>query len=412
MDTARLLTFRLADLLRREHGSMADFLLALADFDRERRWEDLGYASLFDFLHRELHVSRGAAFYRSSAARLIQAYPEVAGAFRDGRLCITSVAELAKVLTPENRADVLPRFFHASKREAAAIAAELRPVPVPPRRDVVTALVPTATPTPTPTATPTATATATPTATATEEGPIPAAVVQPVGLGVAAIAARRRDDVAALGAELCRLHITVSRAFVDKLEAARHALSHARPGATTEDVLDAALDLVLAARDRRRGLLKRPCDASPNHATQPAEAPTPSKEPLAGAAESKPRRRPARGLAPGRRLLPVGARVPGHLRLAASPRARSHQTEGARREFNSRQPEVALPRAQSRRRAARVWARVDGPVHARTRARRAVRARFGSRSKRGPRDAPRGFNRLNGRHAAPEAPRGPPRATG
>jgi hypothetical protein len=266
MDAARLLTSRLADLLRREHGAMAEFLLALADFDRERRWEELGYASLFDFLHRELHVSRGAAFYRSSAARLIQAYPEVAGALRDGRLCITSVAELAKVLTPENRADVLPRFFHASKREAQTIAAELRPVAEPPRRDMVTP--------------------ATPTPTATLGVPNPPAVVQPVELAIGAIARPRPDDVKALGPDLCRLHVTVSRAFIDKLEAARHALSHVRPGATTEEILDAALDLVLAARDRRKGVLKRPRDASAKHATQPAEAATPSKEPLAPAAES------------------------------------------------------------------------------------------------------------------------------
>jgi len=30
---------RLADLLGREHAAMADFLLALADFDRRRLWE-------------------------------------------------------------------------------------------------------------------------------------------------------------------------------------------------------------------------------------------------------------------------------------------------------------------------------------------------------------------------------------
>src|SRR6266498_3283930 len=138
MNTARVLTARLADLLAREHGDLADFLLALADFDRRRLWVELGYSGLFMFLHRELGLSKGAAYYRKVAAELIQRVPEMVEPLRDGRLCITSIAELAKVLTPENHREVLPRFFHRSRREAMEVTAELRPDPTPPRRDVVT----------------------------------------------------------------------------------------------------------------------------------------------------------------------------------------------------------------------------------------------------------------------------------
>jgi hypothetical protein len=52
MTNARELTDRLADLLRREHCAMADFLVSLADFDRKKLWRDLDHASLFYFLHR------------------------------------------------------------------------------------------------------------------------------------------------------------------------------------------------------------------------------------------------------------------------------------------------------------------------------------------------------------------------
>ncbi len=96
---SRALAARLASLLRQEQHAMADFLAALADFDQRRGWLELGYSGLFPFLH---------------------------------------LASLAKVLTPENRAEVLPRFFHRSKQEAAAIAAELCPVAAPPSRTVVT----------------------------------------------------------------------------------------------------------------------------------------------------------------------------------------------------------------------------------------------------------------------------------
>jgi hypothetical protein len=54
------------------------------------------------------------------------------------------------------------------------------------------------------------------------------------------------------------MHLTVSKAFLKKLEAARDALSHSMPGASRENVLEAALDLFIAERDRRKGLTARP----------------------------------------------------------------------------------------------------------------------------------------------------------
>src|SRR5512145_3067923 len=138
MDNARELASRLRDLLRREQGAMADFLVALADFDARRMWLRLGHSSLFTFLHRDLGLSKGASHFRKVAAELLQRFPEVVEPLRDGRLCITSVVELARVITPENRKEVLPRFFHASKQEAKAVAAEIRPADVVPSREIVT----------------------------------------------------------------------------------------------------------------------------------------------------------------------------------------------------------------------------------------------------------------------------------
>ena len=140
MDNARELAANLLRLLRREQGAMADFLVALAEFDERRLWLKLGHTSLFTFLHRELGLSKGASHFRKTAAELLQRFPEVVEPLRDGRLCISSIVELAKVMTPENRAEVLPRFFHASRQEAKVVAAELRPLEVVPRREVVTAV--------------------------------------------------------------------------------------------------------------------------------------------------------------------------------------------------------------------------------------------------------------------------------
>jgi hypothetical protein len=99
-----------------------------------------------------------------------------------------------------------------------------------------------------------------------------ARAVQPVELdgrnGRAAGAARIDAPAAAsaqapvsaqpLTAELSRLHVTVSRRFLDKLEAARAALSHGQFDASAASVLEAGLDLILKRHGARRGLVEKP----------------------------------------------------------------------------------------------------------------------------------------------------------
>jgi hypothetical protein len=266
---ARDLASSLADLLRREHLALADFLLALAEFDRLRGWRQLGYAGLFPFLHRELGLSKAAAFFRKTAAELIQRFPQMVDPLRDGRLCLTSVVEVSKVLTADNLDAVLPRFFHCSKQEAKAVTAELRPVEAPAHRAVVTVL-----PTP-PQALSTLSTNSDP-ARHTPEPVSPEISSQTVrpgeplsreGTTAEAFSlmpsAPSRDETIPLTADLRRLHVTVSKRFLDKLEAARSALSHSLPGATTEAILEAALDLVLARDAKRKGLVAKPRPAGP-----------------------------------------------------------------------------------------------------------------------------------------------------
>ncbi|HET7825297.1 MAG TPA: HNH endonuclease signature motif containing protein [Anaeromyxobacter sp.] len=250
MTNARELTSRLADLLSCERSALADFLVLLADFDKRRLWLDLGHASLFSFLHRELRLSRGAAYYRQAAVGLVQRYPEIVEPIRDGRLCITSLVELAKVITPENRREVLPRFFHCSKQEAAEVAAAIRPQEDAPHRTVVTA-VPAAAATTQPVLLPSPAPALelTPPAVQLEGRPDANSRTQPQP---------ERSEVQPLTADLRRLHVTVSREFLAKLGAARDALSHSHPDATDEEILAAGLDLLLARDARRKGLVERP----------------------------------------------------------------------------------------------------------------------------------------------------------
>jgi hypothetical protein len=61
-----------------------------------------------------------------------------------------------------------------------------------------------------------------------------------------------------LTAELSRMHVTVSRRFLEKLEAARDALSHSHPGAGNEEILEAGLDALIERQEKRKGLVKKP----------------------------------------------------------------------------------------------------------------------------------------------------------
>ncbi len=264
MTTARDFTARLADLLRREHAAMAEFLVALADFDRQKLWRELGHASLFSFLRRELGLSAGAAQYRKTAAELVQQYPDVEAALRAGRLCLSSVIELAKVITPENAAEVLPQFFGLSSRDAALVAVSIRPIENAPRRDVVTPLR-LAAPAPPPAVERTlAPAPGDDAATFAFRAPeMPAAGSAPAPqtpspAGARPIVPMTSRTVEPLDAENVRLHMTVSRRFLAKLEATKDALSHARPGASAEEVLEVCMDLLLAERAKRRGLVEKP----------------------------------------------------------------------------------------------------------------------------------------------------------
>jgi hypothetical protein len=270
MNDPRALSSHLLDLLRREQGAMADFLLVLAEFDKERAWVALGYTSLFYYLHRELKLSAGAAFHRKTAAELIQRFPEVAEPLRDGLLCLSSVCELAKVLTPENRAEVLPRFFHASKQEAKAVAAEIAPREVVPQRVVVTAP---ARPSPAVAMTGLFAGSAAQGATdsALHLGETTSAVTpgaEPLVRPPASVPAPRAS-AEPLTADLRRLHVTVSKQFLEKLEVAKDALSHSQPGADVEAILEAGLDALLERAAKRKGIVKRPRKGAP---PRPAEA--------------------------------------------------------------------------------------------------------------------------------------------
>jgi hypothetical protein len=72
-------------------------------------------------------------------------------------------------------------------------------------------------------------------------------------------------------AEQSRVHITVSRRLLQKLAAARDALSHSHPGATEAEILEAGLDLLLERSAKRKGLVTKPRKEPPARRSPPPE---------------------------------------------------------------------------------------------------------------------------------------------
>jgi hypothetical protein len=261
MNPARQQANVLAELLRRERDALAEFLSALADFDRRGDWVELGHGSLFAFLVKDLGLSNGAAAYRKAAVELVQRFPQVLEPVRDGRLCISTVFELSKVITEENAAEVLPRFFGTSKRDAKNVVAELAPTPAP-ERTVITAVA-------APSLEPRAdlhdrsgrladqvNANSSP---APQLGHVPQQAPRTV--------------VEPKTAELSRVHVTVPRRLLEKLKTATDALSHSHPNASDAEVLEVGLDLIIARYLKRRGI-----GAKPRKTAAPSVAPTPVPE--------------------------------------------------------------------------------------------------------------------------------------
>jgi hypothetical protein len=235
---ARTFHARLVDLLRVEFASLGAFLEALAEFDRRKLFRDLGHTNLFMYLHKGLELSRGAAHYRCAAAWLVQRFPEVLEPIREGRLCFTTVAVLASVVTEENLAAVLPRFYGLSKKEALELAAELKPRTVVPTRTVVTRVERVGSP-----------------VVVKAEAPR-GQVADPKKVHLGELWTPRteveRTVVEPMTATASRMHVTVSREFLALLKRAKAGDSHRNPGASDEEVLTAALELLIEKQAKRK----------------------------------------------------------------------------------------------------------------------------------------------------------------
>ena len=87
---------RLGELASDERRVQVEFLLHLDEFDRRRAFLELGYGSLWTFCLEALHLREGPAGRRIRAMRVLRRLPGLAGALRDGKLCLTTLTAASR----------------------------------------------------------------------------------------------------------------------------------------------------------------------------------------------------------------------------------------------------------------------------------------------------------------------------
>ncbi|HUQ02951.1 MAG TPA: hypothetical protein VM261_10670 [Kofleriaceae bacterium] len=261
----------LAALCATERNATAVLIAHIAEVDARELFKPTPYPSMFGYCTRVLHLAEAVAYKRIRAARVARKFPLVLDAIADGRVHVTGIAMLAPHITAENVNELIAAATHRTKHELEVLIARLAPLadvpatvrrlPAPRAQAEQLAVAP---------------APALPGTLQLDPDPVPAPRLesQPAAEAVRAPASRSAR-VKPLSPERFALQVTINQATRDKLERARSLLRHANPSGDLAEILDRALDTLLAEIEKKKfgktsrpGPPKaRPDDADPRYAS-------------------------------------------------------------------------------------------------------------------------------------------------
>lgn len=261
--TDRQLIQELKGLLANEHKTLAAFLAHLAEVDRRRLHEELGFSSLFRYCVAELHLSEDAVYKRIRVARAARNFPIIMDLIAEGRIHLTAVTLLAPLLTEENHQELLEKACCKTKVEVERLCAAYSPKP-----DVADSVrkLPSQITTDCGTSSDLG---------ATDLGTLfnhrqddPETSSEPDAAPelVTTTTPARRDCLAPLSEERFKVQFTGSAELLEKIERVKQVLRHKFPKCRLEDVFDAALEALLDKKDPARRIARsekrkaRDCD--------------------------------------------------------------------------------------------------------------------------------------------------------
>jgi hypothetical protein len=266
-------------LLHQERSLSARLLEHLAEVDARGLYRQHAYSSMFDYCVQALHLSESEAYLRIRAARLCRQFPSVLHLFAAGELHLSALKLLAPVLTETNCEELLDAARFKSKRDVELLLAQRAPQPAvpnvirklpPPARmtevsevagnsaqAVLMAIVPPACPVPDD--------------VAVEQAPKPE-LVRPTSAPTMPASVKPSSTLSPLGANRYKVQLTASQQLHDKLRQAQDLLRHELPAGDLADVVERALDLLIAERMKRRFGLGREPRAAKSQARARAES--------------------------------------------------------------------------------------------------------------------------------------------
>jgi hypothetical protein len=119
----------LFDVLKQTRHDEADLVAHIAEVDARKLYAREAAHSMFAYCTETLHLSEPEAALRIRVARASRKHPILLAMLRAGRIHLSGIALLAPLLTRKNRAALLKRATHRSKRQIEQMVAELRPAP-------------------------------------------------------------------------------------------------------------------------------------------------------------------------------------------------------------------------------------------------------------------------------------------
>ncbi len=120
----------LKDLVVRDRATTAALLAHIAEVDTRRLYAPAGYPSMFAYCVEELRLSEGATYKRITAARAARKYPVLFRLVAEGRLHLTAIKFLAPHLTPGNADELLASAVGLGKAELEEMLARRFPDPL------------------------------------------------------------------------------------------------------------------------------------------------------------------------------------------------------------------------------------------------------------------------------------------
>jgi hypothetical protein len=122
-----------------EDKTIAEFVLYLSEVDTRKLYRDIGFSSLYSYCTQGLGYSESSAYRRIQAARSLEDNPEIYELLRDGKLSLCAVAEISKVIKPDNKAELLELSQGKPKTVVQKLVVQYQPAVAPLKREKVVA---------------------------------------------------------------------------------------------------------------------------------------------------------------------------------------------------------------------------------------------------------------------------------